>query len=587
MPLPDTLCIELHQRGDHVEIVEDVAIAIQNMSSLLMHASQHSLRGSCIAALHPAPVFLSGMGPEQESQSFAPAPTPQCLNALASLYPSHVIEGLLSGSTAAHGSAAAPSAPTPPSNQWEVGAMVTAKCPVTKKFRVCKVVQANERSVQVQFTMPDRSNVCVSYPPKFLRAAAPLKGWAKASEAGSARQSACVPSNAATSTSIAPSAPIDDDIIALSALTLLPTLFHDSHYQPLFATLLQASSHKSCEYRAIIAIASLVSTANFVSHMSAADATWISQLGPVCGILNRADNGTTDRKSQDVLKAAVVSLFDSLLRSASSADQRRAFIAVMLRAAIIHALFQFCQVRDALSAARDTAACVVLSCAAVSPSRAAIAWIKSTFRRPRGSSSENLLQDISVLWTAASEHGYDDFDDNRCVLSVERYNLIGSSVKSFGFCTLQGLAKRLKVNFVLERGCDAGGLTVEWLHLLLDTVFSDVAFFLPVLLPSGQPSGLVRINHSAANATILPYIEVFRMVGCCLALCLQVLLALSTATPSLHAANSLHTQLRQSASSRCSLAPSVLKYIMRAPLSPADLQSEHPGLAEVRMVSRT
>ena len=325
----------------------------------------------------------------------------------------------------------------------------------------------------------------------------------------------------------------NDDIIALSALSLLPTVFHDSHYQPLFAALLHAASHKSCEYRAIIAIASLVSTANFVAHMSAADATWISQLGPVCGILNRADNGSSDRKGQDVLKAAVVSLFDSLLRSASTADQRRAFINVMLRAAIIHALFQFCQVRDALSAARDTAACVVLSCAAVSPSRTAIAWIKSTFRRPRGSSSENLLQDISVHWTAASEHGYDDFDDNRCVLSVERYNLIGSSVKSFGFCTLQGLAKRLKVNFVLERGCDAGGLTVEWLHLLLDTVFSDVAFFLPVLLPSGQPSGLLRINHSAANATILPYIEVFRMVGCCLALCLQVSLALSTATPRL------------------------------------------------------
>ena len=118
--------------------------------------------------------------------------------------------------------------------------MVTAKCPVTKKFRVCKVVQANEQSVQVQFTMPDRSNVCVSYPPKFLRAAAPLKGWAKASEAGSARQSACVPSNAATSTPLAPSALIDDDIIALSALSLLPTVFHDSHYQPLFAALLHA-----------------------------------------------------------------------------------------------------------------------------------------------------------------------------------------------------------------------------------------------------------------------------------------------------------------------------------------------------------
>ena len=128
----------------------------------------------------------------------------------------------------------------------------------------------------------------------------------------------------------------NDDIIALSALSLLPTVFHDSHYQPLFAALLHAASHKSCEYRAIIAIASLVSTANFVAHMSAADATWISQLGPVCGILNRADNGSSDRKGQDVLKAAVVSLFDSLLRSASTADQRRAFINVMLRAAIIH-----------------------------------------------------------------------------------------------------------------------------------------------------------------------------------------------------------------------------------------------------------
>jgi hypothetical protein len=122
----------------------------------------------------------------------------------------------------------------------------------------------------------------------------------------------------------------------------------------------------------------------------------------------------------------------------------------------------------------------------------------------------------------ARENSDDDFDEDRCVLSVERYNLIASSVKSFGFCTLQGLSKRLKVNFVLERGCDAGGLTVEWLHLLLDTVFSDFAFFLPVLLPNGQSSGVVRVNHSASCATTLPVVEVFRMVGCCLALCLQV-----------------------------------------------------------------
>jgi hypothetical protein len=134
-----------------------------------------------------------------------------------------------------------------------------------------------------------------------------------------------------------------------------------------------------------------------------------------------------------------------------------------------------------------------------------------------------VLQDISAAWAAAQIALDDDFSDNKCVLSVERFNLVASSVRSFGFCTLQGLAKKLKVSFVLERGCDAGGLTVEWLHLILDTLFSDFSFFLPVLLPNGRPSGVVRINHSANMATSLPFLEVFRMVGCCLALCLQVI----------------------------------------------------------------
>ena len=46
-------------------------------------------------------------------------------------------------------------------------------------------------------------------------------------------------------------------------------------------------------------------------------------------------------------------------------------------------------------------------------------------------------------------------------------------------------------------------------------------------------------------------------------------------------ANPPHLQLKQAASSRFSLAPSALKYIMRAPLTQADLHSEHPSLADV------
>ena len=397
-----------------------------------------------------------------------------------------------------------------------MGAAVTAKCPVTKKFRVCKVVQVNERSVQVQFTMADRSTICASFPGKLLRAVGP-KARAQGSKAGSAEQSA-----QAAACALAPSSTsLNEDMLSLCSLTLLPSMFQQHNYRPLLSILLNTCAHTCAQYRALTAINSLVSSPSFVAHMSAADCTWIQELAPISSILTRPVD-QAQRASLDVLQCTVVSIFDSLLRRAASADQRRAFIEVLVRSRIVHALLQFGQVRDSLNTARDSAASVVLSCAAISPSHMAISWLRSTFREVRRSSSNNVLQDIQLSWAAARESSDDDFDDNRCVISVERYNLVASSVKSFGFCTLQGLARRLKVNFVLERGCDAGGLTVEWLHLLLDAVFSDFAFFLPVLLPSGRPSGLLRVNHSAILATSLPVCEVFRMVGCCLALCLQV-----------------------------------------------------------------
>ncbi len=503
-------------------ITEDVAIAVQNMSSLLAHPTQRALRSDCLSVMHSAPLFFSSLDSDPASQPSVPPSMPQSLNALASLYPSDAIESLLATAVAATSLHVAQCTTSSPAQRWEAGMLVTAKCPVTKKFRAAKVVLVNERGVLVEFGMPDHTTVRVSYPGKFLRAVGAHKAAPRASDAGSASQQPAV------SASPPPPVSLSEDTLSLCALTLLPFTFQERHYQPLFSMLLRTCSHASAEYRALLAINSLVSNSNFggghnnfVAHMSAADPNWIAKLAPIANTLNRAD-GSADR-SQDALKSTIVSIFDALLRAAASADQRRTFIEVLDRARIVHALFQFCQHRESQQAAADTAACVLLSCAAISPSHVAISWLRSSFREPRRSGGSSLLQSISTTWISARENSDDDFDDNRCVLSVERYNLIASSVKSFGFCTLQGLAKRLKVNFVLERGCDAGGLTVEWLHLLLDTVFSDFAFFLPVLLPSGQPSGVVRVNHSAAHATALPAVEVFRMVGCCLALCLQVL----------------------------------------------------------------
>jgi hypothetical protein len=514
-PLPISASVKLHQKGDHVAITEDVAIAVQNMSTLLMHETQHLLRSDCLSVMHSAPLFFTSLDSDPASLSPTTVCMPQSLNALASLYPFELVEGLLSTARAVP---AAHTAPHEPSQRYEVGALVTAKCPVTKKFRVAKVVQVNDRSVLVQFVMPDQSTLRASFPAKFLRAVG-HKTVPKGSEAAPVQQKAQV--DGRQSTCAASRVPLKDDILSLCSLTLVPFMFQERHYRPLLTVLLQACSHKDAEFRALNAINSLVSTGNFVAHMTASESNWVLELGPLATILSSGSD-SAHSNHHNVLKATVVSIFDSLLRGAATADQRRSFIHALVRARIVHALFQFCQIRDSPTAARDTAACVVLSCATVSPSPIAISWLRSSFREPRRSSSVDLLHAIAVSWSVARENSDDDFDEDRCVLSVERYNLIASSVKSFGFCTLQGLSKRLKVNFVLERGCDAGGLTVEWLHLLLDTVFSDFAFFLPVLLPNGQSSGVVRVNHSASFATTLPVVEVFRMVGCCLALCLQV-----------------------------------------------------------------
>ncbi len=554
-------------------ITEDVAIAVQNMSTLLMHETQHLLRSDCVSVMHSAPLFFTSLDSDPASMLPASVPMPHSLNALASLYPFEVIEGLLTSASAGRGVPTAQSAPPEPSQRYEVGALVTAKCPATKKFRVAKVVQVHDRSVQVQFVMPDQSTLRASFPAKFLRAVGHNTA-PKGSEAAPAQQKAQV--DGKQSTSAASSVPRKEDILSLCSLTLVPFMFQERNYRPLFSILLQACSHKDADFRVLNAINSLVSTGNFVAHMTASESNWVRELGPLATMLSSGSD-PAHRDHHDVLKATIVSIFDSLLRGAATADQRRSFIHALVHARIVHALFQFCQIRDSPNAARDTAACVLLSCATVSPSPIAISWLRSSFREPRRSSSGDLLQAISVAWSVARENSDDDFDEDRCVISVERYNLIASSVKSFGFCTLQGLSKRLKVNFVLERGCDAGGLTVEWLHLLLDTVFSDFAFFLPVLLPNGQSSGVVRVNHSASCATTLPVAEVFRMVGCCLALCLQV----RDCARIFPTFMTVYQQLKQSASSRWTLAPSILKYIMRVPLTAADLQSEHPGLAEV------
>jgi len=325
----------------------------------------------------------------------------------------------------------------------------------------------------VQFTMPDRSTLCASFPGKLLRGVLP-----KGSKTGSAqsKQPVCGQTLAGwPSKAPAPAVGVDDEFMSLCSLALLPSIFQDRSYVPLFSALIQACKQQCSEYYAIFALNALASNASFIAHMSAADPNWIAKLGPVAITLNR--NSSTDRHYYDVATSTVVSIFDSLLHSAASADQRRCFIDVMLRARVVHALFQFCQGRDSPSAARDTAASVVLSCAGISPSVIAIQWIRRSFRDPHRTGSDSLLQLISVAWTASRENSVDELDGQMCVISVERYNLIASSVKSFGFCALDGLAKKLKVHFVLERGCDAGGLTVEWLHLLLDAVLSDVAFF--------------------------------------------------------------------------------------------------------------
>ncbi len=516
-PLPETCSVKLHQHGDHAAITEDTAIAVLNMSSLLQHATQQQLRRDCVAVLRAAPLFFSSLDADPTTSS--PVAMPHSLNALASLFPSDVIDGVLSAATLV--GAGYQAAAEPPSH-WQVGSLVTAKCPTTKTFRVAKVLQVNERIVQVQFIMPDRSLVCASYPGKMLRAVGSTNSKAAPSQSTAQRDGAIA--HVAGKVSAAPPShgnSHDDDILSLCSLALLPSVFQARNFASLFKGLLGAFKKPDREYCAVNALSALTSDAAFVAHMSTADASWISALAPVADVLNRTRDACAT-SCHHVTLSAVVSIFDSLLRSAASADQRRSFIDVMLRAKVVHALFRFCQGRDAPNAARDTAASVVLSCAGVTPSLIAMSWLRRSFREPRRSSSD-LLMSILVLWTAHHENSDDDFSEERCVLSVERYNLIASSVKSFGFCSLEGLAKKLKVNFVLERGCDAGGLTVEWLHLLLDAALSDFSFFLPVLLPNGSPSGVVRVNHSAALASALPCAEVFRMIGCCLALCLQVI----------------------------------------------------------------
>ena len=527
-PLPTSTCIKLHQRGDHVSITEDVAIAVENMSSLLMHASHHPLRSSCVSVMHSAPLFFTGLDSKPASPSATSVAMPHALSALASLYPSDVIDSLLQPLKGGPKTDISVGKTAECDAQWQVGSLCTAKCPVSGKFRVAKVVQVNTRSVRVQFTMPDQSTVCSTMPGKFLRA---VRTGPKGAAAGSALPNPQASSNHAAASASSPTAIIvDENLLSLCSLSLLPFVFQDDcHYQSLLTMLLQISTHEHAEYRALNAINSLASNANFVAHMCAADPHWIVKLGPIAKVVSRPLLH---------LVSTAVSIFDSLLRSAVSADQRRTFIESFASAGIVRALFDFCRSRinpgiEGANAARDTAACIVLSCAAVSPGPLAISWLRSSsFQAHRGAcsnrapGSHDLLLTIADAWTAARVLAEADYDDDRCVLTVERYNIVASSVKSLGFCPLQGLARKLKVNFVLERGCDAGGLTVEWLHLLLDAVFSDFAFFLPVLLPSGRPSGVVRINHSAAMATLLPANEVFRMVGCCLALCLQVIIIL-------------------------------------------------------------
>ena len=530
-PLPTSASVKLNQRGDHVIITEDVAIAVQNMSCLLMHASQQPLRSSCVSVMHSAPLFFSPLDSKPESPSATCAAMPHALSALAFLYPPEAIERLLQPFNAGPSAAAVVDTAAACAEQWQVGALCTAKCPADGKFRVGKVVQVNARSVRVQFTLPDHSTVSATTQPKFLRA---LKSGPKGVEDGCSYQTAqakATSKHAAAAVSSLAASVVDEDLLSLCSLSLLPFVFQDNALYPsLLAMLLQLSAHERGQQRALIAINSLCSNPNFVQHMCATTPGWISAIGPIANLLS---NEPSCPLYHSVLSTTVVSIFDSLLRSAVSADQRRVLIDSFVGAGIVRALFQFCRGAwhgDAASATRDTAACVVLSCAAVSPGPIAISWLKSSFQAARRASSHrtsaagsnHLLQDIADAWAAARVAAEADYGDDRCVLAVERYNLVASSVKSFGFCPLQGLARKLKVNFVLERGCDAGGLTVEWLHLLLDTVFSDFAFFLPVLLPSGRPSGAVRINHSAAAATSLPANEVFRMVGCCLALCLQV-----------------------------------------------------------------
>jgi hypothetical protein len=507
-PLPQTTAAKLHQRGDHVALTEDIAIAVHNMSSLLMHPMQQQLRCDCAAAMRSAALFFSSV--DSDSAHNIASAMPHSLNALASLFPYGIIDTVLSMLPLQR---AAPEA-----DGVRVGALVTAKCPATKTFRVARVIQVIGHSAQLHFSMPDRSVVCASCPVKSLRAVRSRCAKAAASRTAALHDEQLAKN--ASSTTSSPCDPHLDDILSLCSLALLPSAFQDHNYEPLFKILLEVSKSPGHEFCALIAVNALVSNANFVARMCAVDSCWIAALAPIADILNR-DKSVSDPCYHDAAVSAVVSIFDSLLCSASSADQRQSFIDVMFRARILHALFRFCQSRDSPHATGDTAACVLLSCAGVSPTAIAISWLKSSFHQPRRSGG-NLLHNISALWTAHHAASNDYAGDETCVISVDRFNLIASSVRSFGYCTLEGLAKKLKVKFLLERGCDAGGLTVEWLHLLLDAVLSDFAFFLPVLLPNGLPSGVVRVNHSAALATDLPSLEVFRMVGCCLAMCLQV-----------------------------------------------------------------
>jgi hypothetical protein len=452
--------------------------------------------------MHSAPFFFKNSGSNLDAA--VTVSMPHALNAVAALYPRDAIKSMLSTADIAEcGSVAAPS-------KFEVGSSVEVKCPGTRGMRFARVVQASNHVVKVRFNGPGGS--CASIPEKFVR---PVKNVAEVSlskHEAAAKQAA---GTALRSLS-------DDDIASLCALSLIPSIFDEQNFRPLFTVIVKACQGGPCEHRALLAIVSLVSTPAFVAHMSRINSDWIAELVPVAATL-KLSNDFSNQSYRDVVQAAVVTVFNALLRSAASATQRQTIINIFVRSGIIHTIFRFCQTRDAPNDARDSAASVVLSCAAVNPSRSAVSWLKMSYREPRRSSISNVLQDISAAWAAAQIALDDDFSDNKCVLSVERFNLVASSVRSFGFCTLQGLAKKLKVSFVLERGCDAGGLTVEWLHLILDTLFSDFSFFLPVLLPNGRPSGVVRINHSANMATSLPFLEVFRMVGCCLALCLQVI----------------------------------------------------------------